>query len=368
MFLVNHEVVIYNFRLELVERLIEEGYEVWISSPNGKKIEYLQKMGCHFIETNISRHGMNLVEEAKLLLYYINILKRIKPDMVFSYTIKPNIYGAMACRLLKIPCVANITGLGTAVENGGFSQKVTVLLYKIAFKNIQKVFFQNEENMKFFLDKKLVKDNYDLLPGSGVNLEHFSPLIYPSDDIIEFSFIGRVMEEKGIDNYLEAAKIIKSKYGNIIFHVCGFCENEYTGKLNEYVSEQIVVYHGMINDIREIHKKVSCVVLPTFYPEGISNVLLEACASARPIITTNRSGCREVLDDGKNGYFVNKQDTPDLVRVLEKFINLSLKEKERMGKNGRMKVEKNFNRNIIIEKYFNELSIINNLTTSNRQL
>ncbi|CAI3447006.1 glycosyltransferase family 4 protein [Enterococcus cecorum] len=357
MFLVNHEVVIYNFRLELVERLIEEGYEVWISSPNGKKIEYLQELGCHFIETNISRHGMNLVEEAKLVLHYISILKRIKPDMVFSYTIKPNIYGAMACRLLKIPCVANITGLGTAVENGGFSQKVTVLLYKIAFKNIQKVFFQNEENMKFFLDKKLVKANYDLLPGSGVNLHRFPLLDYPSDKVIEFAFIARIMKEKGIDYYLEVARTIRKKYPNTIFHVCGFCEPEYNGKLQEYIDDHSVIYHGMVDDIREIHKRVHCVVHPTYYPEGISNVLLEACSSGRPIITTDRSGCREVVDDNINGYMIPQRDYGALLNAIESFLIISNEDRKKMGINGRKKIEKFFNREIVVKKYCVEIEI-----------
>ncbi len=355
LFLVNHDVVIYNFRLELVERLLQEGYEVWISSPYGERIDDLKKLGCKYVKADISRHGMNPLTELKLLCYYEYIIKKIKPDMVFAYTIKPNIYGAMASRKYKVPCVVNITGLGTAVENGGIAQKITVMLYKLAFTKVQRVYFQNEENRQFFVDRKLAMGKHGMLPGSGVNLQRFSLLDYPSDDTVEFAFIARIMKEKGIDNYLEAARAIRKKYPNTVFHVCGFCESEYDGKLQEYVDDGSVIYHGMVRDVREIHKQVHCVIHPTYYPEGLSNVLLEACASGRPIITTDRSGCREVVDDGKNGFIVKQQDTKDLIRVIEKFLSLSSEEKKIIGLAGRKKVEEEFDRQIVVEKYMNEL-------------
>ena len=358
LFLVNHDVVIYNFRLELVERLLHEGYEVWISSPYGERIDELKNLGCHYVEANISRHGMNPITELRLLSYYENIIEKINPAIVFTYTIKPNIYGAMACKKLHIPCVTNITGLGTAVEKGGISQKISVLLYKLAFTDIQRVYFQNEENHQFFIDKKIALGKDDMLPGSGVNLERFALIDYPSDNTIEFAFIARIMKEKGIDNYLEAARKIKKKYPNTVFHVCGFCESEYDGKLQEYVDDGSVIYHGMVSNVRKIHEKVHCIVHPTYYPEGLSNVLLEACASGRPIITTDRSGCREVIEEGKNGFIVKQQDTQDLVRVIEKFILLPHEKKVEMGLVGRKKVEEEFNRQIVVEKYMNEVNEI----------
>lgn len=355
LFLVNHDVVVYNFRLELVERLLMEGYQVWISSPYGKRIDDLKKLGCEYVKVDISRHGMNPVKEFKLLRYYEHIIKKIKPDMVFTYTIKPNIYGAMASRKYNVPCVVNITGLGTAVENGGLVQKITVLLYRLAFTKIQRVYFQNEENKQFFVDRKLAIGRHGMLPGSGVNLDRFSLLNYPNDKLVEFAFIARIMKEKGIDNYLEAARIIHKKYPNTIFHVCGFCESEYDGKLQEYVDDGSVIYHGMVRDVREIYRQVHCIIHPTYYPEGLSNVLLEACASGRPIITTDRSGCREVVDDGKNGFIVMQKNTKDLVRVIEKFLALKHDEKIAMGLTGRKKVEEKFDRQIVVEKYMSEL-------------
>lgn len=358
LFLVNHDVVIYNFRLELVERLLKEGYEVHISSPYGERIDELVDLGCIYHEIEVERHGMNPLSELKLLSNYRSLLNEVKPDYIFGYTIKPNIYGAIAAKEKKIPFIANITGLGTAVENPGPVQKMMILLYKFAFTEVQKVFFQNTENRQFFIDHKIAIDKHGLLPGSGVNLKRFSTKDYPNDDVIRFAFISRIMKEKGIDQYLEAAKTIKEKYKNVEFHICGFCEKEYEGKLNEYNENGIVIYHGMIRNVSEFLENIHCVVHPTYYPEGLSNVLLEACATGRPIITTDRSGCREVVDNGINGYKISQKNTQELVEAIDQFINLSFDEKKNMGLNGRKKVEKEFDRNIVIDKYMMEINKI----------
>lgn len=356
LFLVNHDVVIYNFRLELVERLLANGHQVVVSSPYGERIDDLKTLGCEYKEIELSRHGMNPIKELSLIASYKKVLKEVKPDIVFSYTIKPNIYGAIACRSRKIPCVANITGLGTAVENGGLVQKITVLLYKYAFTRIQRVFFQNTENRQFFIEHKIAVDKHDLLPGSGVNLQRFVPIEYPSDETVEFAFISRIMKEKGVDQYLEAAECIKNKYPNTVFHVCGFCEQAYEDKLKELGDRGVIVYHGMVRDIKTVMKDIHCTIHPTYYPEGISNVLLESSACGRPIITTNRSGCREVIDDGVNGFIVNQKDSKDLIEKIEKFLALSWEERKNMGLAGRAKVEKEFDRQIVVNKYCEEMN------------
>lgn len=365
--LANNDVGLYKFRKELLEELLVPGSyisersaepcEVYISLPNGDFVPELVAMGCKFIDTPIERHGTNPIQEIKLYSLYRRILRDVHPDIVFSYTIKPNIYGGMACRALKIPCIMNITGLGTAVENGGLMQKLMLTLYRAALPGARKVFFQNEENEQFFTAHKLAIGKHDMLPGSGVNLTKFSPIEYPCENTIEFAFIARIMKEKGIDNYLEAARSIRSKYPNTVFHVCGACEAEYDGRLQEFIDDGSVIYHGLVQDIREIHKEIHCVVHPTYYPEGLSNVLLEACASARAIITTDRSGCREVVDDGINGYVVKQNDTADLILQIEKFIELPYEAKKAMGFNGRLKVEKTFDRKIVIRKYMDELKM-----------
>ena len=351
----NSDLAIYNYRFELIKRLIEDGHEIYVISPNGNLIQPLTDIGCVYYETPIDRHGTNPVKDLKLLRQYKKILKEISPDYVFTYTIKPNIYGAIACRSLGIPCVANITGLGTAVENGGLIQKITVMLYRFAFKKVQSIFFQNQENMQFFIDRKLYTDKHKLLPGSGVNLTRFTPYEYPSDETVEFVFISRLMKEKGIDQYLEAAEYIKKKYPNTKFHICGFCEDEYKDKMEALTSSDTVIYHGMVKNIETVLENVHCTVHPTYYPEGLSNVLLESCACARPIITTDRAGCREVVVDGVNGFVVKQKDSQDLIEKIEKFLSLSHDEKRAMGLAGREKVEKEFDRNIVIRAYLNEI-------------
>lgn len=355
LFLVNHEVVIYNFRLELVERLLELGHEVVISSPPGERIDALVAMGCRHVPITLSRHGTDPVQELKLLQSYKKLVREEKPDMVFTYTIKPNIYGGMACAGLGVPYVANITGLGTAVEHDGIMQKLTVLLYRRAFRKVQRVFFQNEENRQFFESRKLAAGKHALLPGSGVNLERFSVLPYPGDETAEFVFISRIMKEKGIDQYLEAAKAIRKKYPNTRFHICGFCEEAYEEKLERLHEDGVIIYHGMVRDVKQVIAKTHCTVHPTYYPEGLSNVLLESAACGRPLITTDRSGCREVIDNGVNGFIVEQKNAADLIEKIEAFLALSWEARRDMGLAGRAKAEKEFDRRIVVEAYIKEL-------------
>lgn len=356
LFLVNHDVVIYNFRLEIVERFIADGHEVHISSPYGERIDDLQALGAIYHEVEIDRHGLNPKDELRILKYYKYLIKEVKPDICLGFTIKPNIYGAIAARKYKVPFVANITGLGTAVENPGMSQKILVTLYKYAFKDIQRVFYQNAENKQFFVDHGIEKGKGLLLPGSGVNLERYPYRDYPEDGMVRFAFISRIMKEKGIDQYLDAADAMKKKYGDKVeFNVCGFCEPEYDGRLQEENKKGIVKYHGMIRDVASFMGQMHCIIHPTFYPEGISNVLLEASATGRPIITTDRSGCREVVEDGKTGYKISCQNSEELIKAVERFLELSWDEKKRMGIEARQKVEREFDRQIVVDRYVDEV-------------
>lgn len=364
--LANKSTGLYKFRGELLESLLSHGHEVTISVPNGDFITEMQQMGCRFIDTEISRHGTNPITDLALIWKYRSIIKSVKPDIVFTYTIKPNVYGGLACQLCKVPYVVNVTGLGTAVENGGMLQKITLALYKIGLRKAKRVFFQNQSNLDFMVKHKVVKDNYALIPGSGVNLKKFAPLPYPAeDDGIHFVFISRIMREKGIEQYLDAAQHFASRHSEqseessavpkTTFHVCGFCEKEYQGKLDELVANGTVVYHGMVRDVREILAKTHCTIHPSFYPEGISNVLLESCACARPIITTDRSGCREVVEDGVNGFVVKQRDSGDLIQKIEKFLAFTHEKKMHIGFAGRAKVEREFDRKIVVDAYLKEL-------------
>lgn len=353
--LANFGMGLYNFRKELLEELINKHYEVYISLPKDEYVPELESLGCKFIDTPVSRRGTNPLTDFKLLINYKRIIKNIKPDVVLTYTIKPNVYGGLACRSAKVPCIANITGLGTAVENGGLLQKITLTLYKISLKKAKCVFFQNRENEEFLINKKIINGNHEILPGSGVNLKQYAVLDYPADDSINFLFISRIMKEKGIDQYLDAATYIKKKYPNTVFHIVGFCESEYENKLKEMQNRGIIKYHGKQSDVREFHKISHCTIHPTYYPEGMSNVLLESAACGRPVITTNRSGCREIVDDGINGYVVEQQNTQDLINVIEKFLKLSFRDKRQMGLFGRIKAEKEFDRKIVVKTYLEEI-------------
>ena len=355
MILANYDAGLYRFRRELVEELLKEN-EVYICLPNGQYVAEMVDWGCKFVECDLlDRHGTNPVKELKLLSYYRKVLKEIKPDIVFTYTIKPNVYGGMTCASLNIPYIVNITGLGTAVENAGLMQKVTLTLYKLGLKKAQKVFFQNTTNRDFMLEKGVLKGAYDLLPGSGVNLKQYLPLEYPDKETVDFVFVGRTMKEKGIENYLEAAEYIRSKYPETRFHICGEPEQDYTQRLTSLHDKEVIVFHGNVRDMTQIYKNVSCTIHPSYYPEGLSNVLLESCASARPIITTDRAGCRVVVDDGVNGYICIQIDSQDLIKQIEKFLSLSLEARKQMGLEGRRKVEKEFDRQIVVKKYLEEL-------------
>ena len=345
----------YNLRREILKAMIDAGHRVVVIVGYGKRVDDLVNMGCEFIDVPVDRHGMNPFKELKLLLKYKKVLKELRPDVVLTYTIKPNVYAGYACGRLKIPFIANITGLGTAVENKGPLQGVFIKLLKIGLKKASMVFFQNSENMQFLLDRGAISGNYALLPGSGVNTSEFAPIAYPSDDTVEFVFIARIMKEKGIEQYLDAAVAIREKYPNTKFHICGFCEQEYGERIEKLNADGTVIYHGMVDDVRKVLAVTHCTVHPTYYPEGMSNVLLESCASARPIITTDRSGCREIVDDGVNGFVVRQQDSADLIEKIEKFLSLSHAERERMGLAGREKVVREFDRQIVVDKYIEEV-------------
>lgn len=353
--LANFGLGLYKFRKELIEELVKEN-EVLFNIPYDDYVEPLIDLGCSFINNPfLNRHGTNPIREIKLLNHYYRILSEYKPDIVFTYTIKPNVYGGMVCAKLGIPYVVNITGLGTAIENGGILQKVTLSLYKIGLCKAQKVFFQNTENQRFMIDHGVVKGAYDLLPGSGINLNQYKVFPYPNGDTVDFVFVARVMKEKGIDQYLDAAKTIRKRHPETRFHICGFCEQNYNSLLKELDDNGTVIYHGLVSDMTSIYKMAACTIHPTFYPEGLSNVLLESAATGRPIITTDRSGCREVIEDGINGYIVKQCDSQDLIDKIELFLSKSSDERKAMGLNGREKVVKEFDRNIVVRKYLEEV-------------
>ena len=353
----NHFITLYNFRKELIQKLIDEEHEVFISITKSEENKFFSDMGCNIIETNVDRRGINPIKDAKLILDYIKIMKSIKPDIIFSYTIKPNIYGSIASNITKYKQVSNITGTGGTFLKKSILSWIAKILYKISIKKSYKVFFQNSGDKDFFVENKMVKDNYEMLPGSGVNLEKYKLCEFPSGDEINFIFIGRVMEIKGIDEYLGAAKQIKQKYRNVNFYVAGFIEEEkYESIIEEYNSRGIIKYIGFQKDIKSWIEKCHCTVLPSHGGEGVPNVLLESSAIGRVCIASNINGSRDVIDNGKTGYLFETKNSKDLVEKIENVLNLDYKSQIEMGINGRLKIEKVFDRNIIICEYLNKIS------------
>lgn len=345
---------LYEFRQELLETLTKDNKVSVLALKTGH-IDDLLNLGCEVIEPPLERHGTNPLKELKLVSYYKKILSEKKPDVVLTYTVKPNVYVGMACASLGIPYIANVTGVGPAIDNGGLLKFITLNLYRYGLRKAQKVFFQNSSDMELLEKEHVVKCPHELIPGSGVNLDRYSVLDYPTGDKIHFVFIARIVKQKGIEQYLDMAHAIKAKYPNTEFHICGNCAPEYEERIQKEVEDGAIIYHGRIPDVKVVHKISSCTILPSFYPEGMNNVLLESCSLGRPIITTNRPGCGEIVDDGVNGFVVKQRDSRDLIEKVEKFLALSWNERREMGLNGRAKVEREFDRQIVINKYLKEI-------------
>lgn len=356
--LLNTPSSLVGFRYELIKSLIDLGYSVYASSPYGEEFVEFEKMGGKPIETPMKRKSINPFHDICLLFKYIKIIKFVNPDVVLTFTIKPNVYGGLACRILKVPYVSNITGLGSAVENGGLMKKLVVILYKLSMKRASGIFFQNEENQYFFRDHNINPSVALKLPGSGVNLHKFSPIDYPDSRTVEFIFISRILKQKGIEQYLEAAKYIHSKYSQTRFHVVGPMEDAYSKTIEENHNNGIIQYHGPQKDVRPYLARCHCLIHPSFYPEGLSTVILESEACARPVITTDKSGCREPIDDGVTGFIIKQQNTQDLIEKIEYFISLPFEAKKQMGVAARQNIEKKYDRQIVVNSYLLQIDKI----------
>ena len=274
----NNDVGLYKFRKELLQEIVNNGHEVYISLPNGELVQPLVNMGCKFIETNLDRRGINPVTDFKLLLSYWKMIGKLNPDLIITYTIKPNIYAGLVSAIKHKKYAVNITGLGTAFQSKGLFLKLIVMLYKLACKKADIVIFENCENMQIFKDYGIIKDSQCLLNnGAGVNLDEYPFEEYPSQDKTRFLFIGRIMQEKGIDELFDAAKRIKKEYENVEFDVVGMFEDDYEATVNKLVDKNIINFYGYQDDVRPFIKNASCFVLPSWH-EGMANTNLESAA------------------------------------------------------------------------------------------
>lgn len=352
----NHYITLYNFRKELIKRLNDEGHEVYISMPKSDDNKFFKEMGCKIIETPVDRRGINPARDFGLIMTYIRIMIKIKPDIIFSYTIKPNIYGSIASNITKNKQVNNITGTGGTFLKRNFVSEIAKILYKMSIKKSYKVFFQNSGDKDLFVKNNMVKDNYAMLPGSGVNLQQFQVSDLPSDEETNFIFMGRVMTLKGIEQYLETAKVVKAEYPSTNFYIAGFIEEDkYKPIIDEYNSKGTIKYIGFQKDIKSWIEKCHCTILPSHGGEGVPNVLLESAAMGRICIASMINGSKDVIDDGETGYLFETGSGKDLIDKVRNFIDISFEDKVKIGLAGRAKIEREFDREIVIEKYLHEI-------------
>lgn len=353
--LTNHSYMLYRFRKELIEELMKN-YEVVLSMPFVGHHDDFINMGLRCIETKLERRGINPFTDFSLMRFYKKILKEENPDLVITYSIKPNIYGGLMCTKLKIPFYANVQGLGTAFQTKGLAQFVT-LLYKTAFRKVQTVFFENQVNADEFINRKIIPvEKETVLNGAGINLQTYEYKSYPNNYPPRFLYLGRIMKEKGMDELFEASEMLHSDGEKFILDLVGFFEDEYKEKVDQLVEQGIVEFHGFQEEPRPYYAKADCVVMPSYH-EGMSNVNLEASATGRPVITTDIPGCRESVEDGITGWLCQSKNSNNLYKKMKQFLHTNVSEREIMGKSARKKMENEFDKNIIVSKTIEALKL-----------
>lgn len=353
--LTNHSYMLYRFRLELIQELMKS-HEVVLSMPFVGHEEDFQALGLRCIETDIDRRGINPATDLRLFHTYQRLLKEEKPDLVITYSIKPNIYGGLACRIAGVPYCANVQGLGTAFQRKGLAQFVTVL-YKLALGKARTVFFENRENAEEFCRRGILSaEKETVLPGAGINLERYSYVPYPENKAIHFLYLGRIMKEKGMDELFEAMRRLREKFGaGMVLDIVGFFDDEgYKTQVDQLVAEGIAVYHGFQSDPLPYYAAADCVVLPSYH-EGMSNVLLEAAATGRPVITSDIPGCREAVEDGKTGLLCKARDCASLYEQMARMAETSPADRQTMGQAAHEKMLQEFDKHLVVEKTMSAL-------------
>jgi glycosyltransferase involved in cell wall biosynthesis len=355
---------LFNFRFELAKSIKANEYEVILVAPYD---EYSDRLSEEFEyhDIYINNKGANPKEDIRTTIEFYKLYKKIKPHIVLHYTIKPNIYGTIACSILGIKTINNIAGLGTLFIKQNFVTKIAKWLYKYSQSKADKIFFQNRDDFDMFTGENLVnKNKCDILPGSGVDTDKFIPVEYKKEDeIFRFLLVARMLWDKGIGEYIEASKIIKNRYKNVEFQMLGFLDVDNHSavskeQMQEWADAGYVNYLGVSDNVKEEIAKVDCVVLPSFYREGTPRILLESASMAKPIVTTDSVGCRDVVDDGVNGYLCEVRNANDLADKMEMMLGLSDSERVEMGEKGREKMINEFDESIVIKKYLEAIDAV----------
>ena len=373
--LTNNDDDVYCFRLELIQAIIASGYRMLISCPDGPKFDVMEDLGLHknkefvYDDPPIDRRGTSVSKDLRLMNHYRQLFKTYHPAVVLTYTAKPNVYASLVAHHLRIPVINNVTGLGSVVNEKGLKKKLILTLFKSAYTKSSCIMFQNSTNMEIAKKLGWVKGDCKLIPGSGVALDRFPVQDYPdggdgiTGEPVVFNYIGRILHDKGVDDYIEAAKRIKAKYPRTEFNMLGFIEpteSHYESELEELGKQGIVIYRGSQKDVKPWIKRAHAIIHPSTYGEGMSNVLLENASSGRLIITTDNPGCKETVNDGVSGYIYKGGNIEALVEIIENVVHYMPNDvRKNFGLEGRKKVEQEFSREIVIDAY---LYKINNLT------
>ena len=355
--LANHYNTLRIFRRELLKAMAATGHEVVVSIPpcDEENKQILESYGTRVVFTSFDRRGTNPLEDLKLLAEYRKLVREEKPDKVITYTIKCNVYGAFACKQGKIPHYANVTGLGSAFQGHGKMRMLVSMLYKISLNRSKRIFFENVGNRDTLVDDGIVrKEQTVVLNGAGVNLEEFAPVPYPAEGIIRFLFVGRIMQEKGVDEYFAAIRRLRVDYPNTEFDFIGWYEDNYEDQVMVMEEEGLIRFHGFQADVKPFIERAHCVVLPSWH-EGMSNTLQEGAAMCRPLITSNIHGCKETVLDGVSGYLAEVRNADSLYDAMKRFCDLPHGEKQAMGLAGRKHMEKEFDKTKVVDWTMSEI-------------
>jgi len=355
---------LFNFRLGLIRSLLEHGYEVSTLSPEDKSSVNLHDAGCRHIHLEMDNKGVNPLSDLMMKRRLSKIYNESSPDLIIHYTIKPVIYGSLAAAKLGIPFVNNITGLGTAFIKQNWVTWLVKQLYRRSQKKAVFVFFQNADDKEFFSRRKLIPENVpqEIIPGTGIDTDHFQLSPYPAKNSVTFLLIARMLWDKGVGEFVEAARQIKTEFSDVRFQFLGFLDVKNRTAISHeqmqvWVDEGIIEYLRATDDVRPYIREAHCVVLPS-YREGLPRTLLEAAAIGRPIIATDVTGCREVVEHGVNGYLCKARDADDLAQKMRDMVKLSIDERREMGQRGRKKIEENFDEKIVVQKIVNRIESI----------
>jgi glycosyltransferase involved in cell wall biosynthesis len=356
---------VYNFRLDVIMHLLERGYEILVLAPDDEYSRYLRQLNCKFIPLHFNNKTENPIEDYFFFRQLKKLYKQHRPDFIFHYVAKPNIYGSLAAASLNIPSVAVITGLGYPFAKRNWLYWLVKQLYKKALKKTTQVWFLNNEDAKVFVNEKIVNiEKIKVLPGEGINTDFFSPDYNQKkrkNDRFIFLMSTRLLKSKGVGLYADAARILKKKNYDTDFYLIGFFEKNHPDSISQdelkrWERERLIYYKGFAKDVRPYLSNADCLVFPSFYNEGIPRCLMEASSMELPIVTSMNRGCKEVVLNNSTGYLCNVNDPFDLADKMEKMINLSPEERSRMGKNGRLLVNKKFNVTKVIEEYEDTLN------------